>query len=252
MGDLSGAAPRLAAPRFFVDPVAVTAERVSLTAEQQHQIRRVLRLRAGDPIVACDGSGDEIVAALAMAGHEVWAVPVERRPGRAAPSRSVWLYQSALRGDRFSWLLQKGTEVGVAGFVPVLFQRTQGADYLGRATRYQAIVREAAEQCERATLPEVRDAQSFSVAVSACDPRRELCLLLDERERERSLRAALAPAISVVRLYIGPEGGLTEEERRVAQAHGLSSVSLGGAILRSETAGLAAAILALGASEDLG
>ncbi|HVC81596.1 MAG TPA: 16S rRNA (uracil(1498)-N(3))-methyltransferase [Chloroflexota bacterium] len=252
MGDPGGAAPRLAAPRFFVAPAAVAAEHVSLTEEQQHQIRRVLRLRPGDPIIACDGSGDEIVATLTMAGRDVWAVPVERRQGRAIPSRSVWLYQSALRGDRFTWLLQKGTEVGVAGFVPVLFQRTQSADYAGRALRYQAIAREAAEQSERATLPHVWDVQPFSAAVSSCNPARELCLLLDERERHRSLRAALAPAISVVRLFIGPEGGLTEQERQLAQLQGLLPVSLGSAILRSETAGLAAAILALGASEDLG
>ncbi|MGH2410494.1 MAG: RsmE family RNA methyltransferase [Chloroflexota bacterium] len=230
----------------------MTAERVSLTPEQQHQIRRVLRLRTGDPIIACDGSGDEITATLEMRGHEVWAVPLERRPGRAVPHRTVWLYQSALRGDRFSWLLQKGTEVGVAGFVPILFQRTQSADYGGRAARYRTIVREAAEQSERATLPEVRDAQPFLMALSGCNPARELCLLLDERERERSLRAAVAPAHDVVRLFIGPEGGLTEEERRVAQTRGLLPESLGSPILRSETAGLAAAILALGASGDLG
>ncbi len=252
MGDLGGTAPRLAAHRFFVAPAAVSVERISLSPEQQHQIRRVLRLRAGDPIVACDGSGDEITATLAMEGHEVWAVPQKRRPGRAVPGRQVWLYQSALRGDRFAWLLQKGTEVGVAGFVPVLFQRTQGADYLGRAARYQAITREAAEQSERATLPEVVDAQLFSVAIAGCNPARELCLLLDERERERSLRDAVTPPGSVVRLFIGPEGGLTEEERQLGQRHGLVPVSLGGPILRSETAGLAAAILALGASGDLG
>ncbi|HVA88603.1 MAG TPA: RsmE family RNA methyltransferase [Chloroflexota bacterium] len=252
MGDLGSGTPRLAAPRFFVEPGAITADRITFDPGQEHQIRRVLRLRAGDSVVVCDGSGDEVVGALALEGHRVWAVPVDRRPGRAIPRRGVWLYQSALRGDRFAWLLQKGAEVGVAGFVPVLYRYTQEADYAGRASRYQTIVREAAEQCERSTLPEVRSAVPFSTALSDCDPARELCLLLDEREHARSLRASLGPPNSVVRLFVGPEGGLTEEERELAWDHGLISVSLGSAILRSETAGLAAAILALGASEDLG
>lgn len=230
----------------------VSADRIAFDPGQQHQMRRVLRLRAGDTVVVCDGSGDELITRLLLDGREVSGTLLERRPGRPRPRRAIWLYSSVLRGDRFTWLLQKGTELGVAGFVPVLYQHSQHADYEGKLPRYQTVVREAAEQSERTTLPHIEAPTPFSVAVRTCDPAREICVLLDERERVRPLREVVAGARSLVRLFIGPEGGLTDEERRLAAAQGMIAAGMGAAILRSETAGLAAAVLALATSGNLG
>jgi 16S rRNA (uracil1498-N3)-methyltransferase len=252
MGDSGGDPDRLSVPRFFVKPTAATAERVAFEADQSHQIRRVLRMRSGDPIIVCDGTGDEIRAEIRFDGKDVWAIPIERRPGRRPPSRSVWLYPSALRGDRFTWLLQKVTEIGVAGVVPVLYAHTQPADYAARQARHTAVVREAAEQSERTILPELASPTTYAEALSQCAPDREICLLLDERERTRSLNADLTRAGAVVRIFVGPEGGLTDRERALAVSKGLTPVSLGQAILRSETAGMVGVALALSASNDLG
>ena len=252
MGDAGSDAGRLALPRFFVAPSSIEADRIAFEAGQQHQIRRVLRLRDHDQVIVCDGSGDEIRAVLRLMADGLWAEPIERRPGLSPARRSLWLYQSGLRGDRFTWLLQKGTEIGVRGFVPVLFRYTQQADYAARLDRYRTVVREAAEQCERTTLPEVAPVVRFADALAQCSAPGETCLLLDEYERSASLRDMLAHAGPVVRLFVGPEGGLAGEEREMAQQAGLRTVSLGSHILRSETAGLVAAALALGASGDLG
>jgi 16S rRNA (uracil1498-N3)-methyltransferase len=235
-----------------VSPSAVTAERITFEAEQSHQIRRVLRMRVGDLVIVCDGSGDQVIAEIRLDGKDAWAMPLERKPGRARPRRSVWLYPSALRGDRFTWLLQKVTEIGVAGVVPVLYTHTQPADYSARHDRHAAIMREAAEQSERATLPDLALPTEFAAALSHCDPERETCLLLDENERIRSLNASLGRVGTVVRLFVGPEGGLTDRERESALSAGLTQVSLGSAIMRSETAGIIAVVLALSASGDLG
>jgi 16S rRNA (uracil1498-N3)-methyltransferase len=252
MGDAGGTTSRLTIPRFFVNPSAVTAEAIRFTPDQAHQIRRVLRLRTGEPIVVCDGTGGEIVAALQLEGKSASARPLERRPGRHRPHRAVWLYPSALRGDRFSWLLQKTTEVGVVGITPLIYHYTQPADYAARQDRYRAIVREAAEQCERSTLPDLAVPTSFADALTHCDAEHETCLLLDERETERSFNTSLDQASATVRLFVGPEGGLTDAERSSAHRHGVLSASLGPAILRSETAGLVAVVLALSAAGDLG
>lgn len=249
--------------RFFLPEGAVGAGTVAFTAEQQQQIRKVLRLRDGDRVIACPGDGTELIVILRLAGSTVSGAIDAVRPGLPEPSRPVWLYQSALRGDRFTWLLQKGTEIGVAGFVPVRYRYTQPADYATKLGRYLAVVREAAEQCGRSILPAVLPAAPFESAL-ASTAAGSLCLLLDEAERARSLvdvltsarddvpagTAAAAPL--PVCLFVGPEGGLHPDERGLALARGVAPVSLGSRILRSETAGLVAATLALAASGDLG
>jgi 16S rRNA (uracil1498-N3)-methyltransferase len=252
MGDPGGDAARLTVPRFFVSPAAITAKRITFEADQSHQIRRVLRMRNGDRVVVCDGTGDQVIAEIRLDGKDAWAIPVEHTPGRSRPRRSVWLYPSALRGDRFTWLLQKATEIGVAGVVPVLYAHTQPADYSARHDRHAAIMREAAEQSERVLLPDLALPMDFAAALSQCDPEREICLLLDENERSCSLSTSLGQVGTVVRMFVGPEGGLTDRERELAVSAGLRRVSLGSAIMRSETAAIVAVALALSASGDLG
>jgi len=288
------------AHRFFVSEGAVSAGGITFSAAQQQQIRKVLRLRDGDRVIVCPGDRTELFVLLHVAGQAVSGEIEAMREGLAEPRRPVWLYQSALRGERFTWLLQKGTEIGVAAFVPVRYRYTQPADYATKLGRYLAVVREAAEQCGRSSLPTVLPALQFEAALASTPPG-SLRLLLDEDERAVSLVDALAqqpqadpnlapdrsehsPQSSAVSsafvppasgtavpvalpfdrsrrpvaplvpicLFIGPEGGLHPDERALALAAGVAPVSLGGRVLRSETAGLVAATLALAASGDLG
>jgi 16S rRNA (uracil1498-N3)-methyltransferase len=252
MGHVASTAGREPRDRFFVKPEAIGPNFIRLDPAQQHQIRRVLRLRDGDTILVLDGTGDTWVAALHTWGAELGAVPLERRRDPSTLRRRLWLYASALRGDRFAWLLQKGTEIGVAGFVPTRFARTLQADYAARMDRYQTIVREAAEQARSAWLPEVAPPRSFGSLLPDTTSEGSLWLLLDEQEESQSLRQQVSEPCAAVHLFIGPEGGLTDEERALARAHGLATVSLGRRILRAETAALIAATITLAASGDLG
>jgi 16S rRNA (uracil1498-N3)-methyltransferase len=261
MGDARGQAGHYALKRFFVAPADVDGTTVRFAAAQWHQFRRVLRLSAGDLVLVCDGSGREYVVALGSATSSEGVV-VEARAGRAEPMCRVHLFQSALRGDHFTWLLQKATEVGVSAFTPVLFSRAQPADYAGRLDRYRSIVQEAAEQCERSSLPTVEGPLPFDRALERVpEEGRGFALLLDEREDLSSLRSVLHGWFQVdpgrardcmVSVFVGPEGGLTAAERSAAIAAGISPVGLGRRILRSETAGLVAATLILAAAGDLG
>jgi 16S rRNA (uracil1498-N3)-methyltransferase len=251
MGDPNRSGARDGRYRFFVAPQAVVQDRVSFDPAQVRQLRTVLRLHTGDRILACPNDGTEVLVELdaTYQGHVV-----ERRLGVAEPRCAVWLYQSALRGDRFTWFLQKATEIGVSGIVPVIFHRTQPADYLGRHHRYRLVVREAAEQCGRTRLPEVFSPLRFTAALAhSAQQMAGMRLLLDETEQTTTLRsvAGLAACTSVA-VFAGPEGGLTDPEREAAQGMRVLPVSLGRRILRSETAGLVAAALALAAAGDLG
>lgn len=259
MGDSGSASQRLKLARFFVNRGDLGPERIVFSPAQQGQMRKVLRLRDGDNVVACDGTGTAVLAALRHAGPVIWGEPLAVLPEAAPPRRAVWLYASALRGDRMAWLLQKGTEIGVRGFVLVRFAHTQPAEYAARHDRYAAIVREAAEQCERALLPAVEGPMPFTEALAHSATQDGAArFLLDEAERDVSLRVSLAAlpqpgtAGDAVYLFAGPEGGLTGNERESAARAGLRAVSLGSAILRSETAALTGALLALAASGDIG
>ena len=237
--------------RFFVAPTLLAADPIRLDGDLARQMSRVLRLRPGDRVVLLDGSGREVVAVLRRVdGREVVASPLDRRPGAPEPACAVVLYQGVVRPARFEWLLEKGTELGVAAFVPLRTARSvvrpegEGA----RTERWRRIVREAAEQCGRAVLPEVRPPVALTEALPAAPGLRLVCweaadgLPLREALR-RELDAGRRP--EAVSLFVGPEGGLTEEEAAAARTAGAEVVSLGRRVLRSETAGLAAVVAVL-------
>jgi 16S rRNA (uracil1498-N3)-methyltransferase len=155
-----------------------------------------------------------------------------------------------IRPERFEWMLQKGTELGASGFVPVQMSRSTAAEQAtGRKLeRWQKIIREAAEQSCRGKLPTLAAPLPFAQACEQAAAS-DLALLLWEgapgEEPARSLRAVLraprpAPPATIAVLS-GPEGGISPEELTSASGHGIIPVSLGPRILRAETAPVAAA-----------
>ena len=244
--------------RFFIPPNTIHDNRVILRGDIVHQIRDVLRMRIGDSIILLDNSGF---------AHQTQLTAIERDTARGTvsdrwhletePSAHITLYQGLLKGQKFDWVLQKGTEIGITAFVPVLAARCVVGnleDVSGvRIERWERIVVEAAEQAGRASLPHLANPTLF---IHACELAAHggLSLIAWEEEHNRSLREALAqvPKSKQLNLFIGPEGGFAEEEIAVAKAHGVIPVSLGPRILRAETAGLAAASAILYELGDLG
>ena len=242
--------------RFFVDPQAIKGGRVVFTPEQAHQLARVLRARAGDAVIVLDGTGLAYQVRLreiasARATGEVAAT--EAAGGE--PGLRLALFQALLKGQKLDYVLQKGTELGVAAFVPVLCQRSVSRPVLSedapRLERWRAVIREAAEQSGRGRLPGICPPVTWE---QACGQREGLALIAYEGETQRGLRTALAEAGTpeAVSLYVGPEGGLTNEEVEHARRCGIQTVSLGRRILRAETAGIAAAAAILYAFGELG
>jgi 16S rRNA (uracil1498-N3)-methyltransferase len=160
-----------------------------------------------------------------------------------------------LKSARFEWILEKGTELGVSVFAPILCRRSMaGLEEAGSAKiqRWQRIIQEAAEQCGRARLPELLPIRPLLHALNDI-PQGALALMPWEEERGKSLRESLEtwasrkgaqlttlqPEPITVVLFIGPEGGLMAEEVTLAQQHHVQAVTLGPRILRAETAALA-------------
>jgi len=257
--------------RFFVAPGSVRARNVTLGPEMAHRLGRVLRLKRGDRVVLADGGRHEYEVQLtAVSPHAITGVVGAEREAPEEPAVTLVLYQSLIRANRFDLVLEKGTEIGVSRFAPVVNSRSQvqlEEPSAARADRWQRLVVEAAEQSGRGRLPVVEAPLPFEEAVRQA---RGLRLLpweglptgqagpvqgSSKADRLRGLGAylrALTERPQIVSLFIGPEGGFAPEEVHLATSEGLTLVTLGARILRSETAGIVAAVLVMDALGEMG
>ncbi len=235
--------------RFFIPREWISQGSVRIEGSLVHQLRDVLRLKAGDRIVVLDSSGWEYETELRHLTREgVAGEVVDRNLSPGEPRLRIVLCQALLKGRKFEWVLQKGTELGVASFLPIVCERcmvsqAQAKDD-GKLARWERIVREAAEQSRRGKLPELLPAAPFP---QVCESVTGLSLLPWEGETSLGIKEALQASKSgggipdSVNILIGPEGGFTSEEVGFASSHGILPVTLGKRVLRAESAGLVAA-----------
>ena len=251
-------------PRVFLSPgilePGLQGEEFDLDPETAKKLTRVLRLTEGEMFVAFDGMGGEWDCALTSVavnslGRGVRAVILGEREAVPPGCLHLSVAQAIPKGDKMEWVLQKGTELGVAEFWPFqagrsvpLLEDSERAD--ARAERWRKIVQQAATQCGRSDVPIVHALCEFATAVDY-GTNGSRCFMLDESSDTDALRTVLrreplqleddTPARLM--LLVGPEGGWTSREREWAERYGVERVSLGRLVLRTETAALVAAAL---------
>jgi 16S rRNA (uracil1498-N3)-methyltransferase len=246
--------------RFFVPPESIQGAQVAFPEETARQIHLVLRLLPGQEVQALDNSGAVYTVRLeSVAKGAAQGSITARETARGEPGVALRMYLSLTQREKFEWMLQKCTEVGVSAFTPMLTARCLAHDageVERKRTRWESILREAAEQSGRGRIPTLTGALGFDAALAAA-ARQRLALLAWEGEQHAGLRAALtglraenapgaAPPDSVppeAAVFIGPEGGFTEAEIGLARARGVRLITLGARILRMETAAVVAAAL---------
>lgn len=233
----------MARRRFFVD--AVRGGEAVMTGETAEHLRRVLRAETGQQYEISD---NQSVYLAEIEGFRKGAVlfRVREKLAEEPPPLRLTLLAALIKFDRFEWIVEKATELGVEVIVPVMAARSEhGLDKAAgkRLERWRRIALESSQQARRARLPEIRECIAFASALVAPAGRR---WMLDESRDAPPLLSALPENWSDDHcLLVGPEGGWTEEERRDAVAHGWAPVSLGHQVLRAETAAIAGlAILA--------
>ena len=234
--------------RFWIAPDQLDGERVSFSADQAHQLQNVLRLRPGDTVRVFDGQRPrDLVVRLDDSRHGV----VEGDRAQALePHTRLIVYPALLQRDKFETVLQKLTEIGATGIVPVITARSlvrTGTDQR-RQQRWRSILREASEQSGRGVVPSLLAALPFDAAVHAAEGTRVMAY---EGERHHDVRAALHARPDVVSLFVGPEGGYEPSEVDCAQRAGAELVTLGPRVLRTETASPLLAALVLYELGDL-
>jgi 16S rRNA (uracil1498-N3)-methyltransferase len=228
-------------PRLFIDPRAISGNRVHLGAGDAQYLTRVLRLGRGDTVELLDGTGEGLRCEIEEAHKEGVTARVLDRFAVPEPPVPITLYQALPKGDKFELIIQKCTELGVGRIVPVQATRSvvqlKGDRAETKVVRWQKIAQEAAEQCERGKVPVVDVPERLQ---DVRLPDGTLGLVLSERVVTPTLPQALPEqAPLAIALFVGPEGGWTPEELAAMRGMGAIEVSLGDRILRTETAGMA-------------
>jgi 16S rRNA (uracil1498-N3)-methyltransferase len=244
--------------RFFVRPEDVGERELRLRGDEAAHLARVLRLGPGAKVVVFDGCGQEYVAGVERIETEDVVCRILRDAAvQPSPAVSITLGQGLPKAEKFEWVIQKTTELGVADIVPLLTERVipqiSQSHMAKKAGRWERLAREACKQSGRATVPHLWSPTPLETFFASWQ-RAELKLVLWEGEEARLLRTVLAASEPVVSaaVVVGPEGGLTPQEVARGEAYGFLAVGLGKRILRTETAGVVAVALLQYRFGDLG
>lgn len=226
--------------RLYVNLPLVPNGQVELDDDGGHYVRTVLRLKKDDSIILFNGKGGEYVGVLSEVSRKSVLVAIKSRSDRSVESPLyIVLGLGISRGDRMDWSVQKAVELGVTQITPIITERCvvqfKGDKKFQRLQHWQKIVQHAAEQSGRTVLPELTEIAALQNWVShqqglkiCLDPNTDLSM------------AQLQPEGMKITLLTGPEGGFSDQERSVAKAAGFIPIRLGGRILRTETAAIAA------------
>lgn len=232
-------------PRFFVDKSQITDNKVYITGDDVKHIAKVLRLRIDDTLTVCDKCRTDYECKIfEISADRVVADITESKQNRAEADLEITLYQGMPKSDKMDYIVQKCVELGVVRIVPVITKRavSRPSDGDKKVARWQKIAAEAAKQSGRGIVPEICNMVSFNEAVismTACED--ALNIMPYECEENIKLRDVLtASSKKKINIIVGPEGGFDDSEAVSARGKGISTVTLGPRILRTETAPLAA------------
>ncbi len=228
-------------PRFYT--AGLSADEVSLPADQAHHARNVMRLKVGDTVELFDGAGCVVTGLLSEIGRREARVSVESRVGPVArPEPMVELAFAVPRGKRVDMLLEKATELGVARLQPIIFQRSvAGGAELSQTKRdrWMGHCIAAAKQCGLNFLPELAGPLTLDDYLTRCTCEHKLAG--DLGPASQTLAAALCNWANGqdICVLVGPEGDMSPTEWPAIRQAGFAGVRLGQTALRVETAAIA-------------
>jgi 16S rRNA (uracil1498-N3)-methyltransferase len=221
--------------RFYVSPDMELRHDFWLHNEQLiKQWNRVLRFKPGQELVLFDGVEHERLYRLVeLSGREAHLELITDYV-RKLPKREVYLFWSLLKRDNNDWVLQKGTELGVSHFIPLLSERTEKTGF--KLDRAQKIILEAVEQCGRSDIPAVREPMKLETALKDYKGKIDLYVC----EQTTQLPTTDYQLSDTIGVLVGPEGGWSDQEKELFKKEHLRHLSLHDFTLRAETACIAA------------
>ena len=234
-------------PHFFIPPENIAGNKFTLTGDEVHHLIRVRRCTAGSTIQLFDGTGKTYNARIDEIEKNSIRGTIINETSFAPPRVRLHLFLSVPKGERFDWMVEKASELGVHSITPLVTSRSIIKNIEPpKLERWKRLSMAASQQSRRPDIMAINSPQHFPAAIAQVS-RQTVNLIPWEAEEAKTLDE-YAPAISGasgVTVFIGPEGGFSADEIRQAEDRGLMPVTLGKRILRVETAGLLAAILVL-------
>lgn len=233
--------------RFFAPASQISNSKITLLADEAHHLARVLRLGVGQKVFSFDGEGSEWECEIVQVGKRETELSILRRITDVVESPlDLTLAQALIKGDKFDFVVQKATELGITRIVPLTTDHSDVKRAEERAEqkleRWRRISLEALKQCGRRRLVEISEPISFT---RFCEFGSSPCLIFSERGG-KTLREVAADLNQPDRLIlcVASEGGWSDAELQTAEAKNFIPVHLGQRILRTETAAIAAVTLA--------
>lgn len=233
-------------PRFFIDKNSIENNSVTITGDDAKHISRVLRMKEGEKLTLCDGAGYDYEAVIARIDKSsVSADILSVAENVTEPNIDITLIQALPKSGKMEYIIQKCTELGISKIIPCIMDRcvvklNGESDAKKKTERYRSIALAAAKQSGRGVIPQILAPVSFDEALDVlkqCD----LAFVPYENENGVTLKDIFISAKDVgsMAFIIGPEGGISDLEAEKIHACGISTVTLGKRILRTETASTA-------------
>jgi 16S rRNA (uracil1498-N3)-methyltransferase len=225
----------------YVPPPQISEDTIHISESERHHLLNVLRLKADDQVEVFDGVGNRYVASLCDTRTSPLQAKILQHQFHPHTPPYITLFQGLPKFDKMDLIVQKTTEVGVNEIAPMICQRSRPKSVVQekRTVRWQRIANEAAKQCKRPHFVHVLAPQGLEECLGRVD-HLDLLILLWEGEKRQGLKEILRNhgEAKSVGLFVGPEGGFTDEEVELAVQNGCVPATFGDNVLRTETAAI--------------
>ncbi|WP_425314302.1 16S rRNA (uracil(1498)-N(3))-methyltransferase [Ruminiclostridium herbifermentans] len=232
--------------RYFVNSSQIRDNKITIVGEDYQHLKKVLRTVKGDVITVCCEGFDYSSEITEVTNDYIIADIINKEPNQTESALKVTLFQGLPKADKMDLIVQKCIEIGVNEIVPVINERcitkiNTDKDAVNKVSRWQKISLEAAKQSNRGIIPKICMPIKFTDAVNIASSF-DLSVIPYEKESSTGLKDIVSKysVVKTASIFIGPEGGYTEQEIQLAESKGINKLTLGPRILRTETAGIVA------------
>ncbi len=232
----------MAVPFFYTERYQLANKFIELDEVTSKHIAQVLRMKAGEPLQLTDGNGILLICKISISHKHKSVVEILETKQTAIRSNKISIGISLLKNtSRFEWFLEKATEIGVAEIIPMICDRTEKQNF--RKERMQSICISALLQSQQCYLPKLQAPIKFeNLMAEKFETSQKLIAHCSETQKQHLNQAIISTTKNKI-ILIGPEGDFTNKEIELALQHKFIPVSLGDTRLRTETAGIVAAIM---------
>ena len=224
--------------RFYAPVNAFKNGEITLDADETRHLRDVLRLKSGEEVSVFDGTGREFICSINEIGKKDTRLKIIKEIAPASPESplEITIAATVLNGEKYDLIIQKSVELGVTTLVPLNTIRcdVKAKDAVKRLDRWRRIALEATKQCGRAKLMTIAEPVAFEQFIA--DSKKENVVLFSERDGSDFSTISANKKITA---FYGPKGGWDDSELELARKNNVNIVTLGGRILRAETAAIA-------------